>query len=101
MSTIYKILTPIEHEEFITSGVFKGSEVDLRDGYIHSCDSMDQVDEILERFFKGQKNLTLIHFDVEGLDLRYEVDPGSGNTYPHVYEAIPANRVITKHSLQA
>lgn len=94
MSLIYKILTQHEHTIAETSSIFNGSEIDLKDGYIHSCSSLEQVKGVLSRFFEGQNNLKLIQFDVEGLDVRFEISPRSGITYPHVYEPIPMNRLV-------
>ena len=85
MPVIYKILTSDEMTHLKETGSFLGSEVDLRDGYIH-LSTKDQVDETAQRHFSGQSNLRLVAVRAEqiGPSLRYEVSRG-GALFPHLF----------------
>ncbi len=82
---IYKICPRAEWEAAIALGVYRGSEVDRRDGFIH-LSTAAQVDETLRRHFTGQSDLLLVAVDPAALGaaLRYEVSRG-GALFPHLY----------------
>jgi uncharacterized protein (DUF952 family) len=82
---VYKICPRAEWEAAIALGVYRGSEVDLRDGFIH-LSTATQVDETLRRHFAGQTDLLLISVDPAALGpaLVLEVSRG-GELFPHLY----------------
>ena len=82
---IYKICPRAEWTAALASGVYRGSPVDLRDGFIHFSDE-SQVQETRRRHFAGQHDLVLISVDPAdlGADLRYEPSRG-GQLFPHLY----------------
>lgn len=92
-TTIYKIMTEKELKTFQNSGVFEGSHLDQQDGYIHCSASIEQTLKIISKFFQGQKNLKRVEINPDGLDVRFEISPRSGITYPHVYQYIPLDKV--------
>ncbi|MFZ6001617.1 MAG: DUF952 domain-containing protein [Bacteroidota bacterium] len=61
-----------------------------REGFIH-CSTTTQVAGVLERYFKGQTGLVLLHLDETKLtsELKYEVSTGN-EKFPHLYG--PINR---------
>jgi len=85
---IYKICTRAEWESAVTQGVFRGSPVDLRDGYIHFSQE-HQVDDTLRKHFAGQRGLVRVAIDPSALGpaLRYEPSRG-GELFPHLYGAL-------------
>jgi len=55
---VFKILTESEWKECQETGQFEGSADDLRDGFI-DLSTKEQVDEVIERFFSGQRSLCI------------------------------------------
>jgi uncharacterized protein (DUF952 family) len=65
-------------------GVFHGSEVDRRDGFIHFS-SADQVIETAAKHFAGQSGLLLVHIDGAKLGDRLKWEPSRGGAlFPHL-----------------
>ena len=56
---IYKILPQHEWDEALRDGAFRGSAVDLADGYIHFS-TAEQVRETAAKHFAGQADLLLL-----------------------------------------
>jgi uncharacterized protein (DUF952 family) len=88
---IYKICPRTEWEAALATGVYQGSEVDRRDGFIHFS-SKDQVDETLRKHFEGQRGLLLVAVDPDALGpaLRFEASRG-GALFPHLYGELPVS----------
>ncbi|WTW98763.1 DUF952 domain-containing protein [Streptomycetaceae bacterium NBC_01309] len=92
-SVIYKLLPASEWESAEAAGVFAGSDVDRRDGYIHFSTAA-QVGETARRHFAGRTGLTLLAVDATRLGdaLRWEPSRG-GDLFPHLYGDLPADAV--------
>ena len=98
---IYKVCPAAEWHAAVAAGVFRGSAVDLRDGFIHFSTSA-QLDETLRRHFAGQENLVLVEVDPADLGafaagspgggpyLRWEPSRG-GDLFPHLYGELPVS----------
>jgi len=85
MATIYKICPAGLWREAVAAGVFRGSPVDLKDGFIHFSTSA-QAAETAAKYFAGQEDLVLVAFDDGALEaeVRYEPSRG-GQLFPHLY----------------
>lgn len=85
MALIYKILQPDEWLRLSAEGVFQGSPLDLKDGFIH-LSAAEQVSETLARYFADAAELVLVAVDSDevGDSLRWEVSRG-GVLFPHLY----------------
>lgn len=85
MSRIYKILPRFEWEAARAEGRFKGSAVDLQDGYIHFSTGA-QAQETARRHFLGQAELVVLEVEADDLGpaLRWEPSRG-GDLFPHLY----------------
>ncbi|MGW0663587.1 DUF952 domain-containing protein [Streptodolium elevatio] len=94
-SVIYKLLSTPEWESAEAAGVFAGSDVDRRDGYIHFSTAA-QVGETARRHFAGRTGLTLLAVDTNRLGdaLRWEPSRG-GDLFPHLYGDLP-NDAVTR-----
>ncbi len=94
---IYKILVPAEWEAFESEGVFAGSSLDLRSGFVH-CSSLAQVAATAQRFFSDQPALVVVGLDADRLGdmVRWEA-AHEGETFPHVYGALPMSAVVSVH----
>ncbi|MEX0345243.1 MAG: DUF952 domain-containing protein [Rhizobiaceae bacterium] len=90
---IYKICSRILWDDAKTTGVFKGAEIDLSDGYIHFS-TADQVETTVALHFSGQTDLLLIAVDAAllGVSLKYEPSRG-GDLFPHLYGDLSMNAV--------
>ncbi len=90
-SLIYKVCPRAEWEAAVAEGVYRGSAVDQRDGFIHFSTG-EQLDDTLRRHFAGQEGLLKITFDAEDLGpaLRFEVSRG-GALFPHLYGGLPVS----------
>ena len=69
-------------------GVFRGSEHDLRDGFIHFS-TAEQAAETAARHFAGQDDLLLIAVDSARLGSALKWEPSRGGAlFPHLYGAL-------------
>jgi uncharacterized protein (DUF952 family) len=96
---IYKLLETVEWESAREVGEFRGSAVDLADGYIHFSDA-GQVVETARRYFDGRHGLTMLEVDEATLGdaLRWEPSRG-GALFPHLYAPLPVGAVLTAVAL--
>ncbi len=93
---IYKILTNDEWASFQQSGTYKGSQLDLGDGFIHMS-YKEQVARIRAKFFAGRDDIVLVHINQENLHegtLRPEKNRSGTDVFPHIYGEIPLSAVI-------
>ena len=83
--TIYKILPETLWSEAVASGSFRGSPLDLADGYIHFS-TAEQVRETAAKHFAGIDGLVLVAVDVDLLGTALEWEPSRGGAlFPHLY----------------
>jgi uncharacterized protein (DUF952 family) len=82
---IYKVCPAAEWHDALAAGAYRGSSVDLRDGFIHFSTGA-QLAETLRRHFAGQHDLVLFAVDPDdlGAGLRWEPSRG-GDLFPHLY----------------
>ena len=94
MATIYKICPAAIWRAAEAEGIFRGSGIDLIDGYIHfSTDA--QVGETASRHFAGGTDLILVAVDAKKIEpaLRWET-ARSGDLFPHLYEPLDLSAVL-------
>jgi uncharacterized protein (DUF952 family) len=91
---IYKIVTAQDWMKAEKFGLFKGSDHDLRDGFIHFS-SGPQLRATAERYFRGQERLILVAADAAmlGEALKWEVSRG-GENFPHLYGPLPMSAIV-------
>ncbi|HEX5213192.1 MAG TPA: DUF952 domain-containing protein [Pseudolabrys sp.] len=88
MTTIYKILPATLWRGAASQGVFRGSAIDLRDGFIHFS-TAQQVAETAAKHFAGEMDLILLHVDTTRLGDRLKWEPSRGGAlFPHLYGAL-------------
>jgi uncharacterized protein (DUF952 family) len=85
MQTLYKICPAVLWQEAERAGVFRGSEVDRRDNFIHFSTAA-QLAETAKKHFAGQRDLLLVSVDASrcGSALKWEPSRG-GALFPHLY----------------
>ena len=93
MTTIYKICTASEWREAERAGVYTGSAVDRRDGFIHFS-TAEQVAETAAKHFARQHDLVLVSVDAAKLGKRLKWEPSrDGALFPHLYGALALDSV--------
>ncbi len=94
MAVIYKICTASEWHEAVRDGVYRGSAVDHRDGFIHFSTAAQAV-ETAAKWFAGQRDLVLVAVDGDTLGARLKWEPSRGGAlFPHLYGELPLNAVL-------
>jgi len=92
--TIYKICSASAWREAERQGVYRGSEVDLNDGFIHFSTAA-QVESTARKHFAGQKGLFLIAIDGDALGDKLRWEPArEGALFPHLYDELDLAAVI-------
>jgi uncharacterized protein (DUF952 family) len=85
MSHVYKICPAAWWREAERSGVFRGSDVDRRDGFIHFSTAV-QVVETAAKHFSGQADLLLLRIKTANLGAQLKWEPSRGGAlFPHLY----------------
>jgi uncharacterized protein (DUF952 family) len=85
VSFLYKIMSKQEWETAQAEGIYEGSEVDRRDGFIH-LSAAHQVRATARKHFSGKTDLVLISVSEKylGPSLKWEASRG-GDLFPHIY----------------
>jgi uncharacterized protein (DUF952 family) len=93
VTTIYKICEREAWRAAEAEGAFRGSDVDLRDGFIHFSTAA-QVAETAAKHFAGQHGLMLVAVDSDALGPALQWERSRGNDlFPHLYAALPLSAV--------
>jgi uncharacterized protein (DUF952 family) len=95
MALIYKICPAALWRQAEAEGVFRGSPIDLEDGFIHFS-TADQVKETAAKHFAGQRDLLLIAVDSDplGAILQWEASRG-GALFPHLYAPLDVKDAVS------
>jgi uncharacterized protein (DUF952 family) len=93
VALIYKICDRTSWQAAEHDGLYRGSAVDTRDGFIHFSTAA-QLAETTARHFAGQTDLMLVAADGDALGdaLKWEPSRG-GELFPHLYAALPSAAV--------
>jgi uncharacterized protein (DUF952 family) len=90
---IYKVCTAAERDDAVAAGAYRGSVVDVRDGFIHFSTAA-QLPETLRRHFPGRRDLVLVAVDPDDLGARLRWEPSrGGDLFPHLYGELPVTLV--------
>ena len=99
MPIVYKICPASRWREAERVGIFRGSDVDLRDGFIHFS-SAAQVAETAAKHFTGEADLLLVRVDAARLGDRLKWEPSRGGAlFPHLYGDLDLKAVTQVDSL--
>ena len=93
VATIYKICERAAWHAAEHAGLYRGSEADRRDGFIHFSTAA-QIAETAAKHFAGQTDLMLVAVDGDALGsgLKWERSRG-GDPFPHLYAALALTAV--------
>ena len=93
MTIIYKICTAAEWRHAERAGIYRGSAVDHRDGFIHFSTAA-QAEETAAKHFAGQRDLVLISVNADALGDKLKWEPSRGGAlFPHLYGELPLKAV--------
>ena len=93
---VYKICTKSECSEAKHNNVFKGTALDLKDGYIHFSDK-DQVKQTLNKFYINQTNLIILKVDSLKLKNLVWEQSTDGTMFPHLYSDLDLDFVVKEY----
>jgi uncharacterized protein (DUF952 family) len=94
VSTVYKILPASLWQAAKRYGVFRGSPVDVQDGFIHFS-SAEQVAETAAKHFAAERDLVLLFVDAARLGGRLKWEPSRGGAlFQHIYGDLPRSAVL-------
>ena len=83
--TIYKILPQAVWDAAVAAGSFRGSPLDVKDGFIHFS-TAEQVRETAAKHFAGVADLLVVAVDADLLGTALEWEPSRGGAlFPHLY----------------
>ncbi len=89
MTTIYKICEGAQWAVAERAGEFRGSGVDLADGYIHFS-TAGQVAETAAKHFARVPDLVLVAVAAEDVSGALKWEPSRGGAlFPHLYGVLP------------
>jgi uncharacterized protein (DUF952 family) len=96
---IYHVTTPENWEKAVHNGFYDAPSLQS-EGFIHSSHK-EQVQGVLERYYKDVTPLLLLHIDESKLTapLIHESSPSINETFPHVYGSINLDAVIKTERL--
>ena len=89
---IYKICGAGAWRDAVESGVYAGSDLDRRDGFIHFSTAA-QLGETARLHFSNQSDLVLVAVAWAGLDVRFE-ESRNGALFPHLYGTLPIEHAL-------
>jgi uncharacterized protein (DUF952 family) len=93
MELVFKICGEQEWRLAEKENVYRGSTVDLRDGFIHFS-TAEQLAETAAKHFAGRGDLLLIAVSAEALGQALRFEPSRGGAlFPHLYGPLPLGAV--------
>jgi uncharacterized protein (DUF952 family) len=99
MTFIYKICPASLWREAEREGIFRGSPVDRRDGFIHFS-TAEQAVETAAKHFASQRDLVLLRVEAAALGGRLKWEPSRGGAlFPHLYGDLDAGAVTKVDAL--
>ena len=95
----YKVMTAADVAA-LDSGVFEGSSLDRKDGFVH-LSTAAQLTGTVTRHFTGQDNLTVAAVDLAALGALVRWEPSrEGQLYPHLYGVLLPAAVLGRRALE-
>ncbi|MFI5015282.1 MAG: DUF952 domain-containing protein [Hyphomicrobiales bacterium] len=93
MALIFKICGEEEWRAAEREGVYRGSAVDERDGFIHFSTAA-QLAETAAKHFASRRDLLLIAVEAEALGAALRFEPSRGGAlFPHLHDTLPMSAV--------
>jgi uncharacterized protein (DUF952 family) len=98
---VYKVVSQAEWTQAKRDGVFRGAEIDRRDGYIH-LSTGEQVEKTVSLYFAERDDLILAALDADKLGAALKWEPSRGGAlFPHLYATLPLDLVVWSKSFSS
>ncbi len=92
---IYHIVLPEVWEKFKDEKFYEADSL-ASEGFIH-CSFADQLEAVLQRYYKGAEQVLILTIDTEKLTSKLVEEPSTNNEiYPHIYGQINLDSVISQ-----
>lgn len=91
---IYHITSKASWQQSLEEGFYEAESLHT-EGFIH-CSKQSQVPGVLDRYYKNQKSLLLLHINEDKIRaaLKYELSPSVNEEFPHIYGPINIDAVL-------
>ena len=91
---IYHVVTKDNWKAALVQGFYEADSL-AKEGFIHASKE-NQVQGVLQRYYKNQTNLLLLHIDETKLTalLKYELAHSINEEFPHIYGKLNLDAVI-------
>ncbi len=91
---IYHVVAKADWEKALLQGWYVADSL-ATEGFIHTS-KQDQVKGVLERYYKDQTDLLLLHIDETKITapLKYELAPSVNEEFPHIYGRLNLDAVV-------
>ena len=96
---IYHVVSSRNWQEAVQQGFYEAASL-ATEGFIHTSKA-EQVQGVLQRYYKDQSDLLLLHIDENKLTapLKYELAPSINEMFPHIYGPLNLDAVIKVENL--
>jgi uncharacterized protein (DUF952 family) len=89
---IFHMVLPERWAEFDT-GIYRAASLET-EGFIH-CSYAEQLDRVIERYYKNEKRLIILSLDTDKLMSRVVHEPSTGDEiYPHIYGPVNRDAIV-------
>jgi uncharacterized protein (DUF952 family) len=90
---VYHIVLPDAWAAFDTE-LYRAPSLEA-EGFIH-CSLADQLERVIERYYKDADSLVVLEIETERLMSRVLNEPSTGNEiYPHIYGPINRDAIVS------
>ncbi len=91
---IYHVVTEANWQNALLQGFYEAESL-AKEGFIHTSKA-EQVAGVLDRYYKNQINLFLLHIDETKLTapLKYELAPSVNEDFPHIFGLLNLAAVV-------
>lgn len=89
---VYHIVLPEDWAAFDTD-LYTAKSLET-EGFIH-CSFADQLDGVIERYYKGVSDLVILEIETDALMSRLVKEPSTNDEiYPHIYGPINRDAIV-------
>ncbi len=90
---IYHIVLPDVWEKFKNEYEYEAESL-ASEGFIH-CSYRNQLDEVLERYYKNADIVLILHINLHYLTAKFIAEPSTNREiYPHIYGKINKSAIV-------
>ena len=91
---IYHVTQKNDWQQALDNGYYEAASLAI-EGFIH-LSRQEQVEGVLNRYYKNKKDLLVLHVDESKLTapLKYELAPSVNETFPHLYGRLNLDAVV-------